>query len=85
MSYPNQELTEHDMYHKEINKNCEYCHELTTNPFSDWLMKFKAEMREKRYQNELRKCWLQMIENYPEIYSIDDYVQACYKARIPII
>ncbi len=25
MSYPNQELTEHDIYHKEINKNCEYC------------------------------------------------------------
>lgn len=83
MSYPNQELTEHEAFHKEVNPNCEYCHQ--DNTFSDWLVKFKSEMREKRYQNELRKCWLQMIENYPEIYSIDDYVQACHKARIPII
>lgn len=50
-----------------FNRNCEHCAE---TPFN------------QRYENEMRKCWLQMTVEYPHLYSIDDYFTACRNAEI---
>lgn len=68
MSYPNQDLTLHETH--TFNKNCEYC-----------AYSFPATFE---YEYQLRKLWLQLIERYPHIYKVDDYFQACAKARIKI-
>jgi hypothetical protein len=72
MSYPNQEFTEHEMFHRIPYIFCEYCMDKPTMKFVDTI----------RYQNELRNCWMKMVEKYPEHYTMEDYYQACDKVGI---
>ena len=36
------------------------------------------------YQIELRKNWFSMVEKYPNLYSMQDYLNACEAIEIPI-
>jgi len=39
-------------------------------------------MTRLEYENELRDTWLALVKNYPDLYDVVDYIEACNQVGI---
>jgi hypothetical protein len=57
-------------YHETINEYAE-----------EYQAELKEQLKLKRYHHQLKMLWLDLIERYPETYTIFDYNEACKKTN----
>jgi hypothetical protein len=52
----------------------------------NYIEEYQAELKHRlhitRYPTQLRDVWLKMVKDYPNVYSMDDYYEACKKAGL---
>ena len=55
---------------------------------NEYAEEYQAELKENlklsKYNNQLRSVWLKMVKDYPYLYNLNDYAQACKKAKLLI-
>jgi hypothetical protein len=48
--------------------------------YDEYWEEMQEELRMRNYENQLRSVWLKMVRNYPHLYTMDSYFDACTKA-----
>ncbi len=56
-------------------------HETTNEYAKEYQAEREEELKLKHYPNQLKMLWLDLINRYPNIYTIFDYNEACRKTN----
>jgi hypothetical protein len=48
----------------------------------EYQLELRDELSLTRYPHQLTSVWLKMVKDYPHIYSMEDYFEACKTAKL---